>query len=198
MCCMIPRSLVKITINIKLIDYPEATRELKEIYNDLLSKRGKLAEVHKVQSLNPATIVHHMDLYMTVMYARSPLSRAQRVMMAVVVSTTNNCEYCQVHHKQALQHYWKDEERISNLARDYTTIGLEEPDLVLCELAYHLTSTPSSELVEQSIEKLKQLDHDDRAILDAHLVIAYFNFVNRLVLGLGIALETDKGKGYKY
>lgn len=54
---------------IQVIDYPDATGELKEIYNDLLGKRGKLAEVHKIQSLNPATIVHHMDLYMAIMYA---------------------------------------------------------------------------------------------------------------------------------
>ena len=38
----------------------------------------------------------------------------------------------------------------------------------------------------------------ERAILDAALVIAYFNFVNRLVLGLGVQLEQDKGEGYKY
>lgn len=34
--------------------------------------------------------------------------------------------------------------------------------------------------------------------MDAHLVIAYFNFVNRLVLGLGVELEQDQGQGYKY
>ncbi|MBF8965499.1 peroxidase-related enzyme [Pontibacter sp. FD36] len=183
---------------IQVIDHSEATGELKKIYDDLVNKRGKLAEVHKIQSLNPATIVHHMDLYMSIMYAKSPLNRAQREMMAVVVSAANNCEYCQIHHKQALQHYWKDEERVNTLAKDYTAIGLEEPDQVLCDLAYHLTAAPSGEQVEQAIDRLKQLGHDDRAILDAHLVIAYFNFVNRLVLGLGVALESDQGEGYKY
>jgi uncharacterized peroxidase-related enzyme len=183
---------------IQVIDHTEATGELKDIYDDLVNKRGKLAEVHKIQSLNPATIVHHMDLYMAIMYAKSPLNRAQREMMAVVVSATNNCDYCQIHHKQALQHYWKDEERVNTLAREYTAIGLDEANHVLCDLAYHLTTTPSGEQVEQAIDKLKELGHDDRAILDAHLVIAYFNFVNRLVLGLGVALESDQGEGYKY
>jgi uncharacterized peroxidase-related enzyme len=183
---------------IQVIDYPEATGELKEIYDDLLNKRGKLAEVHKIQSLNPATIVHHMDLYMSIMYARSPLSRAQREMIAVVVSAANNCEYCQVHHKQALLHYWKDEFRVHALASAYTTIGLEGADLVLCELAFYLTTTPADAQVAKAIDKLKKLGYEDRAILDAHLVIAYFNFVNRLVLGLGVELENDNGEGYKY
>jgi uncharacterized peroxidase-related enzyme len=183
---------------IQVIDYPEATGELKVIYDDLLEKRGKLAEVHKIQSLNPATIVHHMDLYMSIMYARSPLSRAQREMMAVVVSAANNCLYCQVHHKQAVQNYWKDEERVNELATDYTAIGLNEVDLILCDLAYFLTRMPSGEQVDQAISKLKRAGLDDRAVLDAHLVIAYFNFVNRLVLGLGVELESDQGEGYKY
>lgn len=74
---------------IHIIEHQEATRVLKEIYDDLLTRRGKLAEVHKLQSLNPATIVHHMDLYMSIMYADSPLSQAQREMMAVVVSAAN-------------------------------------------------------------------------------------------------------------
>jgi alkylhydroperoxidase family enzyme len=39
---------------------------------------------------------------------------------------------------------------------------------------------------------------DDRIILDATLVIAYFKFVNPMVLGLGIKLESEKVKGYKY
>lgn len=119
-------------------------------------------------------------------------------MMAVVVSSANKCEYCQLHHKQALLHYWEDEKRVSTLATDYTAISLEDADQVLCELAHHLTKDPSGEQVEQTINKMKQLGHEDRAILDAHLVIAYFNFVNRLVLGLGVTLESDQGKGYKY
>lgn len=183
---------------IQVIDYEQAEGALKKIYDELLSSRGKLAEVHKIQSLNPATIVHHMDLYMAIMYAHSPLSRAQREMMAVVVSAANNCSYCQIHHKQALLHYWKEEERVIQLARDYNSLELSNADLLLCQLASVLTKNPGSERVVESIESLKKEGLDDRAILDAHLVIAYFNFVNRMVLGLGVALESDQGEGYKY
>ena len=47
------------------------------------------------------------------------------------------------------------------------------------------------------MEQLKQEGLDDRAVLDAALVISYFNFVNRMVLGLGVHLEEDAG-GYEY
>lgn len=57
--------------------------------------RGKLARIHKIQILNPDTIVKHTDLYMSIMFGRSPLGRAQREMMAVVVPAADDCEYCQ-------------------------------------------------------------------------------------------------------
>ena len=38
---------------------------------------------------------------------------------------------------------------------------------------------------------LRDAGFDDRAILDATLTLGYFNFVNRLVLCLGVHLEED-------
>lgn len=53
---------------IDIIEPEDATGTLKEIYDDLKKKRGKLAKVHKLQSLNPQTITAHMDLYMSVIF----------------------------------------------------------------------------------------------------------------------------------
>lgn len=183
--------------HIKVIEHSEAEGQLKDIYDDLVTKRRKLAEVHKIQSLNPESIIKHMDLYMTIMYNKSPLSRAQREMIAVVVSVANGCEYCQTHHAQALNHYWKDNNKISQLKRDYSKTELSDIDLNLCELTWQLTRIPSV-TTEAIISKLKELGLEDRGILDATLVISYFNFVNRMVLGLGVHLEKDRGTGYKY
>ena len=41
------------------------------------------------------------------------------------------------------------------------------------------------------------MELSDRAILDASLVVGYFNFVNRMVLALGVKLEKEPG-GYNY
>lgn len=182
---------------IKTIEHEDADGELKLIYDDIVAKRGKLAEVLKIQSLNPESIVKHMDFYMSIMYSKSPLSRAQREMMAVVVSAANNCKYCQVHHAEALNHYWKDELKIEQLKKDFSKLQLPEIDLMLCELAWQLTRIPNIPTLT-IVDKLKKLNMDDRSILDATLVIGYFNFVNRMVLGLGVELEQDKGSGYKY
>ncbi|MCG8481097.1 MAG: peroxidase-related enzyme [Spirochaetales bacterium] len=183
---------------IDVIPPENATGALAEIYEALRSSRGKLAHVHTVQSLNPRSIQDHMQLYKTVMFASSPLTRAEREMMAVVVSATNRCRYCITHHGEALDHFWKNRERVGELAR----VGEKLPDLSekereLCRYASLATRDPASPDVERSIERLRELDLDDRAILDATLVVSYFNFVNRIVLTLGVELEAEAG-GYRY
>jgi len=184
---------------IDVIQHEEATGRLKEIYDDLVKSRGKLAEVHKIQSLNPETIVAHMDLYMKIMFGQSPLRRYQREMVAVVVSVTNDCLYCTKHHAEALQHFWKDNAKVEQLIADYKQLELSELDRKLCDLAQQLTSKPSQVDNEASLEPLRQAAATDRLLLDATLVIAYFNFVNRIVLGLGVHLETDEDVGgYNY
>jgi uncharacterized peroxidase-related enzyme len=182
---------------IEVIQHEESEGELRKIYDDIIDSRGKLAEVHKIQSLNPQSIMDHMNLYMTIMYGKSPLKRKVREMMAVVVSKANDCEYCQVHHADAVNHYWKDLNRINQLRTDYTKLDLSPIDMALCDLAWYLTRNPGKHTEDKFIKPLRVLGLDDRAILDATLVIAYFNFVNRLVLGLGVHLE-EHTSGYNY
>ena len=183
--------------NIKVVGPEEATGRLKEIYDDLLAKRGKIAEIHKIQSLNPESIRNHLDLYMTVMFGDSPLSREQREMMAVVVSAANGCHYCMMHHIEGLDHFWKDRERCEALAEDFSTAGLKEKELALSEYAWNLTQEPEFAGDAQYANILREAGFDDRAILDATLVVSYFNFVNRIVLGLELELEHNPG-GFLY
>lgn len=183
--------------NIDIIQPDQATDDLKEIYDGLIKSRGKIAEVHKIQSLNPQSIVNHMDLYMTIMFGRSPLKRVHREMMAVIVSVANQCEYCQIHHLEAVKNFWKDEEKTNRLKANYLEAGLNEQELGLCDFAKALTLTPERSKDAALVQPLKELGFEDRAILDATLVIAYFNFVNRIVMALGVDVEASPG-GYKY
>jgi uncharacterized peroxidase-related enzyme len=182
---------------IEVVEEGDARGRLREIYDSIIESRGKLADVHMIQSLNPESITAHMDLYMTVMFGSSPLSRAQREMMAVVVSAANGCEYCQVHHCRALRHHWKDEERVEVLRSDWESAELDSPDVELCRYAWNLSLEPGRAAESRYASGLRSAGFSDRAILDATLVTAYFNFVNRVVMGLGVETEDDPG-GYRY
>lgn len=182
---------------IDVIDYEQATGELKVIYDGLIASRGKLADVHKIQSLHPKTITSHMSLYLDIMFGQSPLKRYQREMIGVMVSASNHCEYCVMHHKEALLHFWKDEARVNAMIQQLDEAQLSEIDNALCTYAREVTVNPAQSAKEK-IESLRSVGLDDRSILDASLVISYFNFVNRMVLALGIDINKEEISGYKY
>lgn len=72
----------------------DATGELKRAYRRAAdSKSGQVDHIMKIHSLNPASLVDHLRLYKTLMYGESPLTRARREMIGVVVSAINRCEY---------------------------------------------------------------------------------------------------------
>lgn len=183
---------------IKVISYDEATGKLKEIYDELILKRGKLAGVHQIQSLRPESIKAHMNLYMEIMYSHSELSRAERELIGIVVSIVNGCNYCINHHAEALNHYWKNDKKIEKLIKEDTAEILTIKEIAITEFAKNLTLHPQLHEKTDFTKKLKNIGLSDSAILDIVLVTAYFNFVNRIVLSLGLELETDNGKGYKY
>ena len=181
--------------HITTIELKDADDELRQVYDQIIGKRGKLAEVHKIQSLNPPALEAHMALYKSIMFASSPLSRAQREMIGVIVSASNQCDYCVSHHREALMFYWKDSDKADSLVRDRSTVDLSEMDHALCQLASQLTTNPSKPI---DMEGLRKTGLNDRAILDAVQVVAYFNFVNRMVLSLGVESAGDESKGYAY
>lgn len=61
----------------------------------------------------------------------------------------------------------------------------------LCTYAEKLTRLPSA-VTEEDLDPLRRLGLDDRAIVDANQVVAYFNYVNRVAEGLGVELESDR------
>jgi uncharacterized peroxidase-related enzyme len=74
------------------IDEDDATGPLKESYERYRAGRG-VDHIIKIHSLNPRSLEDHYRLYVHLMRGPSGLSRAEREMIAVVVSKTNDCFY---------------------------------------------------------------------------------------------------------
>lgn len=188
-------SLEKSRAWIEVIEPAEAEGELKSVYEAVMGERGALAAVHKIHSLHPETLTAHMALYMELLYGRSPLTRREREAIAVAVSRTNGCAYCVAHHCEALSRYEKIPQTLA-AAREGRWDALDARTAGLCRYAEKLTREPST-VRESDVSALRDSGFDDRAILDAAQIVAYFNFVNRLVLGLGVGLEENR-EGYRY
>jgi alkylhydroperoxidase family enzyme len=78
---------------IHMIPEDEAEGDLKELYDKFTSPEGQVDHILKIHGLNPPSLLGHYDFYKTVMRGRSPLSRIQREMIAVVTSSANRCHY---------------------------------------------------------------------------------------------------------
>lgn len=178
------------------IDVADAEGRLAEVYGELTEKRGKIANILKVHSLHPEALANHTDLYMTIMFGKSGLSRGEREAIGVVVSANNDCAYCVNHHLEALRRYIKDEETLGMLS---TSDGLETLEPRLSNIVRHaekLTNAPGA-MTESDLGELRAVGLSDRDILDVSLITAYFNFVNRLALGLGVDYNDDELGGYQ-
>jgi alkylhydroperoxidase family enzyme len=78
---------------IRIVPDDEARGELAELYERHRTSHGDVDYILKIHSLNPRSLQLHYDYYKWVMAGPSGLSRAQREMIAVVVSATNGCHY---------------------------------------------------------------------------------------------------------
>ena len=79
---------------IRTIPPGEAGGLLKRLYDEAVARAGKVFNVLRIQSLRPEVLDAGMVLYQELMFSpRSPLTRAQREMIAVAVSRANECHY---------------------------------------------------------------------------------------------------------
>jgi uncharacterized peroxidase-related enzyme len=78
---------------IEVIEPDDATGDLRLEYGKAVARAGKVFNILKVQSLNPASLRASIELYLATMHGPSGLSRAERELLATVVSWANHCFY---------------------------------------------------------------------------------------------------------
>ncbi len=175
---------------------PDAAQgPLKELYDELERKRGKVSNILQVHSLRPEALRAHLTLYMDLLFAPGGLSRRQRELIAVVVSRENRCDYCVAHHVEALSRYVRDPALLEAIANGADLADLAAPDHALMAYAVKLTRAPAS-VAAADIQGLRDAGLAEADILLANLIVAYFNFVNRIALGLGVSFTPAEVAGY--
>lgn len=181
---------------IREIEEAEAAGEIAVLYQQLRETRGKVSNILKVHSLRPAALQHHLELYMGIMFGPGGISRRQRELIAVAVSQANLCGYCVAHHAEALGRYVRDEDELTALAEDALQPFLAPLDRAMVEYATKLTNRPQ-DVTESDVKGLREAGLADKDVLLVNLIVAYFNFVNRIALGLGVASSEEEIAGYK-
>jgi alkylhydroperoxidase family enzyme len=78
---------------IRQIPIEEATGPLKEEFDAAMKRAGRVWHIVHIMSLNPRILKATMDQYKAILFMPSPLTRAQREMLATVVSAEVGCHY---------------------------------------------------------------------------------------------------------
>lgn len=182
---------------IKVVDEGEAEGELEKIYEEVRRSRGRVSNVMKVHSLDPEAMKLHLQLYLHLMYGKSSLTRAEREMIAVLVSQLNGCHYCVTHHEEALNAHVHDHGLVANIKADFRNAPVSGRDRVMLEYAAKLTGQPG-QVGEEDVGRMRAAGFSDDEILRVNLITGYFNFVNRIVDGLGVPLEGIEERVYRY
>ena len=182
---------------IRCTDPKKAAGRTKEVYDRIQRERGHIANIFLAQSLDPDVLESHLDLYVSLMIEPGPLSREEREMIAVIVSAANRSAYGAVHHSEALEMVEKDSYALNKLAEEFATKHESPRHKALLAYAAKLTVDPK-DITEDDIKDLRDAGITDEEMLRANLIASYFNFSNRIALGLGVELEEGEARTYKY
>jgi len=180
---------------IQHLTYDEAGKSLKKIYNRVKGPDNKIDNILMVHSLRPHTLTGHMTLYKNVIHnTNNTLPKWYLEALGVYVSFLNGCDYCVDHHFTGLQKLWNDADKSAafneamrgNALQDY----FETKWFKGISYANMLTLNPRK-LGKNDVDHLIKAGFTDGEILEINQVVAYFNYANRTVLGLGVHTKGD-------
>ena len=153
--------------------------DLQVIWRKCVDKLGFVPNVFAAYSLKPQRLRHFMAMYNEIMRAESGLSKLEREMVAVVVSSANRCYYCLVAHGAAVRELSGDAELGEMMALNYRVARLDARQREMLDFAWKLTMTPY--LVDDADRAaLRAAGLTEGDIFDLSETVAFFNLSNRM------------------
>ncbi|RTZ47794.1 alkylhydroperoxidase [Candidimonas sp. SYP-B2681] len=163
----------------------ELDDDLREVFQKCVEKLGFIPNVLAAYSLRPNKLRNFMAMYNELMLAPSGLSKLEREMVAVVVSSANHCYYCLVAHGQAVRKLSGDPELGEMLVMNYRVAHLDARQRGMLDFAWKLTTSPEL-VIEEDRTFLRGLGLTNEDIFDLAETVAFFNMSNRMAIGVDI------------
>ena len=172
----------KLPISLKLNSELNLSNEVKVVLKKFEEKLGFLPNVFKSFYHNSKKLTSFLSFRNEIMLGKSGLSLLQKEMIAVVVSSINNCHYCLVSHSAAVRELSNDPILGDILIMNYRVSGISDEDMVMLEFAEKLTKE-SSKINGKDRNKLREYGFSENDIWDICEVVGFFNYTNRLASG---------------
>ena len=145
-------------------------------------KLGMVPNVILANASDKERLRNFVNFYNRLMIKEGHLTKLEREMIAVVVSSCNKCFYCLIAHGAAVRQLSNDQILGDELMINYRSASISERQRLILDFSYKLTETPSK--VENSDRNiLRKANFSDKEILEIVEVASFFNMSNRIAVG---------------
>jgi uncharacterized peroxidase-related enzyme len=157
--------------------------DMRKYFAKCDEKLGFVPNVLKAYSFDQAKLRAFVNMYNDLMLGDSRLSKLEREMIAVVVSSHNKCFYCLTAHGQAVRFLSGDPKLGELMVMNYRTARLSRRQRAMLDFAHKLTAEPDK-VGETDRDKLRKSGFSDRDVWDIAAVAAFFNMTNRFATAI--------------
>jgi|TARA_B100001059_G_C17775885_1_gene551218 uncharacterized peroxidase-related enzyme len=186
---------------IEMISDEDAGPELAEMLDLARTPHGTVDNVMRVHSLRPNTMKGHVTLYRAALHDdTNTIPMWLQETISSYVSILNDCPYSLANHWKNAAHLIGDTEKATKVEQALRAHRPEDAfqgaELEMLKYAYKLTTKPG-DMQQQDVQNLRDFGLDDGQILEVNQIVGYFNYVNRLLNGLGVTTSGDTIGFYK-
>ena len=142
-------------------------------------KLGFVPNVLQAYAFDTAKLQAFMDMVDDLMLAESGLSKLEREIIAVAVSSVNHCHYCLTAHGAAVRQRANDPELGETIAQNYRAAPLTAKQKAMLDFAVKLTESPDK-MEEADRAALRAVGFGDRDIWDIAATASFYNMSNRM------------------
>ncbi len=153
--------------------------ETQKYFDICVEKLGMVPNVLRAYAFDIDKLNAFTSMYNDLMLADSGLSKLEREMIAVVVSSINKCFYCLVAHGAAVRQLSGDPQLGEMLVMNYRVAKLDARQRAMLDFAAKMT-TASTTIEEPDRQLLRDAGFSDRDIWDIANVTGFFNMTNRV------------------
>jgi uncharacterized peroxidase-related enzyme len=161
------------------LDPVKLTPAMAAYFKKCQDRLGFVPNVLAAYAFDMAKLETFVALYNDLMLGNSGLSKLEREMIAVAVSSQNRCYYCLTAHGAAVRQYSGNPLLGEHLVMNYRVARLNKRQRAMLDFAVKLTASPGS-IEEGDRERLRRAGFTDRDIWDISSVAGFFNMSNRV------------------
>lgn len=175
-------------LDLPMVDpLPEDIQKYFDICDE---KLGMVPNVLKAYAFDMEKLRAFSAMYNELMLGESGLSKLEREMIAVVVSSINRCWYCQVAHGAAVRTLSGNPQLGEAMVMNWRMADLNDRQHAMLQFAEQVTKS-SAEIAEADRDALRAVGFSDRDIWDIAATVGFFSMSNRMASAVGMQPNDD-------